>query len=564
MRSLRGKTLAVLLAASAAVALVGVSGAAGQGAAAVSVAKTQTVAARRITETQYRNAIADIFAKEIEINGRFEPEVRDHRLLAIGASRATISTLGFQQYYAMGRSIATQVTSTLRRDTLIPCKPADPKAADDACTEAMIRKYAPKLFRRPVTDAEVRSRVELARQVATEDKDWYAGARLALNSLLVAPEFLFRYERAEVVGGKLRLDAWTRASRLSYLFWDTTPDDALLAAAADGSLMTDAGLKAQIARLSGSPRVEAGVRALFSDMMQLDLFESLNKNGDIYRKYSQQVAASAKEQTLRTVVDHVLTRNRDYRDLLTTRETFLDRATAAIYKVPYSAGEGWQPYTFPVEADRAGLQTQITFLSLHSHPGRSSPTKRGVALNEIFLCQETPLPPDEVDFSLVNTTDNPLLKTVRSRLLAHAIDETCAGCHNLTDPVGLSLERFDSLGQRRDRENGELIDVKAELDGVKFEGAGGLGRVLRNNPRVSACMVEVAFGYGAGRVATEAEHEGFLKRLNRSFARSGYKYMDLIKTMAASPEFYAVALPPAPAQPAAKIASDKPVQLGGL
>jgi hypothetical protein len=311
--------------------------------------------------------------------------------------------------------------------------------------------------------------------------------------------------------------------------------------------MSNSGLKKQIARLSASPRVEDGLRALGEDMMHFSLIdEKPTKNAEIYPKYSVALQEAAKEQTLRTMVDQLLTRKGDYLDLLTTRNTFLNKQVAAVYKVPYTFAADWVPYTFPEDSGRAGLQTQILFLALFSHPGRSSPTLRGVGLNEIFLCEETPLPPANVDFSIVNDTSNPLLKTVRSRLLAHATDETCAGCHNLSDPIGLSLEHFDGLGQPRLYENGELIDVTAELEGKKFDGAPGLAKLLHDEPRVPACFVKTVFSYGSGRVPTDEEQEKYLPKQDKAFAKDGYRYLGLVQRIASSSGFYSIPAPEAP------------------
>jgi len=111
-------------------------------------------------------------------------------------------------------------------------------------------------------------------------------------------------------------------------------------------------------------------------MLQLDMYESLTKDAMIFPKFSQAVADAAKEQTLKTVVDHLLVKQSDYRDLFTTQSTFLDRSLASIYRVPLVAPDGWMAYSFPASAEQAGLLTQISFLELFSHPGRSSPTKR--------------------------------------------------------------------------------------------------------------------------------------------------------------------------------------------
>ena len=120
--------------------------------------------------------------------------------------------------------------------------------------------------------------------------------------------------------------------------------------------------------------------------------------------------------------------NGDIRDLMTTRQTYIDRRLAMLYRVPFPFTGDWVKYEFPADSGRSGILTQISMLSMFSHPGRSSPTKRGVALKEIFLCSPTPTPPNDVDFSVVNDPNSPL-KTLRERLMAHATNKTCAACH---------------------------------------------------------------------------------------------------------------------------------------
>jgi len=506
------------------------------------------VAVRRITESQYRNAVHDIFGENITINGRFEPELREHGLFAIGSKELSISPGGIEQYVGIARRVSDQVFDPKNRAQIFGDVPAAGNVPDDARTAEFVRHYGRKLFRRPLTDAEVASRVTLANRGARVAKSYDGGLKLALVSLMSSPQFLFRVETAEgdpANRRQMRLDGYSKAHRLSYALWDTTPDDELLAAAESGELHTQAGIDKQVARLTSSPRFEQGVRAFFTDMMQLDKLETLTKDSATFPNFSVAVKISAREQTLKTMIDLLVVRNSDYRDIFTTRDTFMNRTLGPIYRVAVPGREPWRRYTYPDGVDQAGVLTQVTFLALFSHPGRSSPTLRGVALNEIFLCLETPLPPANVDFSIVNDTANVRLKTTRARLLAHAEDETCAGCHNLTDPIGLSLERFDGLGQPRMHENGELIDVTAELDGVKFEGAQGLGRVMRENPAVSECIVRNVYAYGVARSPDEPSDVAYLQAQNDAFAKSGYKFPALVKAVASSPEFFSFVTPPA-------------------
>src|SRR5262249_34864099 len=146
----------------------------------------------------------------------------------------------------------------------------------------------------------------------------------------------------------------------------------------------------QLNRMISSPRLEDGIRAFFADMLQLDGFENLVKDPTIYPKFNQAVSDSAKEQTLKTIVDLLVSKKRDYRDLFTSNETFINRPLASVYRVPFASNSEWAPYTFPDSAERSGILTQVSFLSLFSHPGTSSPTKRGIKILEIFMCQPTP------------------------------------------------------------------------------------------------------------------------------------------------------------------------------
>jgi len=500
------------------------------------------VALRRITESQYRHTVADVFGPNIKIEARFEPEKRIDRLLAIGSAQLSLTSAGFEQYFALANSISDQVLSEKQRAVSVPCKPSNPTQADDPCARLFVKHYGERLFRRPLTEPEIAARLHTASAGAKQSHDFYAGLKLVLESLLVAPEFLFRVETAEPDPAnpqQYRLDAYTKASRVSFLLWDTAPDQELLAAARSGTIHTEDGLKQQITRMISSPRFEDGARAFFADMLQLEGLQNLVKDPKIYPKFNQSVADSAREQTLRTTIDLLLRQKRDYRDLFTSNDTFINRSLAAVYSVPFASSGDWAPYTFPPSSERSGFLTQVAFLALFAHPGRSSPTRRGIKVNEIFMCQSTPDPPANVDFSKVQASTE---GTVRARLLLHMDTAGCAGCHRRTDPPGLALEHFDGLGQLRTTENGQPIDVSAELNGVKFEGAQGLGQFLHDNTRVPACLVRNVYAYGVGRNPGSQEAD-YLRDQAKVFASNGYRFPDLVLQIASSPQFFKVVIP---------------------
>ena len=146
-------------------------------------------------------------------------------------------------------------------------------------------------------------------------------------------------------------------------------------------------------------------------------------------------ANDAREQTLRTLVDALLVREADYREIFTNRKTFMTGALGIVYRVPVDAPGEWTPFEFDRDDPRAGIQTQLGFLALHSHAGKSSPTLRGKAVRELLLCQRVPDPPSTVNFDRFNDPASPG-KTARARLKVHSTEPSCAGCHRLMDPIG--------------------------------------------------------------------------------------------------------------------------------
>ena len=262
---------------------------------------------------------------------------------------------------------------------------------------------------------------------ATRLKDFYAGLGVALEGMLISPNTLFITDESEPdpkQQGRRRLDAYSLAQRLSFFLWNAAPDDAVLKAAESGEILTDKGRARVVAMMLASPRLVSGMRAFFDDMFGFDDFSTLAKDPIVYPAFTGVTVEDAREQTLLTAIDLLIKKKQDYRDLYTTRATFISPALAALYHVP--SNTTWMPYEFPPDSPRSGMLTQISFLAVHSHPGRSSPTLRGKALRELLLCQQVPRPPANVDFSAVENPKSPI-KTQRERVAIHLKNPVCAG-----------------------------------------------------------------------------------------------------------------------------------------
>src|SRR5437868_8589030 len=150
---------------------------------------------RRLTEQEYRNSIADIFGKEIEVRGSFEPTIRSNGLAAVSTASLSVTPVGFESFNKMANDIAAQVTAEKYRSKL-PCAPKDPKTHDDACARKIISHYGLLLFRRPLTGAELDNRVGLSHRITERTNDFYAGVGYGLSMLMQLPDFIFRSEAA--------------------------------------------------------------------------------------------------------------------------------------------------------------------------------------------------------------------------------------------------------------------------------------------------------------------------------------------------------------------------------
>lgn len=528
----------------AVILLAGLGLMAAQGAESAATQGSYLTGLRRLTESQYRNSISDIFGPAIVVQGKFETDRRIGGLLAASSTTLSITPSGFEGYAKIADGIARQVVDEKNRAKLIVCAPKSTTAPDRACARQVIERYGMLLFRRPLTAEELKSRLDAADTATKLSGNFYTGIRYSLTTLLSAPDFLFRPEMAVAKGKDYTLDGYSRAARLSYMLWDTTPDLELLNAAKAGALDNDAGVQTQAARLMASPRLETGMRTFFADFLELDTLGVTTKDPTIYPKYNEEVASASREETLRTVVDLTLTRNGDFRDILTTRKTFINRPLAWTYGVPYNLNGEWMPYEFGEADGRSGIVTQASMLSMFSHPGRGSPTRRGVALLDIFMCEPTPAPPANVDFSIVNDTTNPNLRTVRDRLNAHATTPACVSCHTHSDPMGLTLERFDSIGARRLKDDGQDIDVSAVIGNKRFSDGTGLGEYLHGNPKVPACFARKLFAYGVGANSEDLEKKTVQPFVD-GFAAGGYRLPALLKSIVTSRQFFSAPAPEA-------------------
>lgn len=492
--------------------------------------------AQRLTKPQYQAAIADIFGPDVVVPPALEPDIAVEGFESVGATGAAVSARGIEQYEAAAQAIAKQITTEPRFFARVStCQPRTP---DDAgCARALVAPLGEKVFRRPLTEAEITKLIGVVTQAALTAGSFEKGAFYGISALLQSPFFLYRPVVGEAdpeEAGKLRFTAYELATRLSFFLWNTIPDTALLEAAKMGRLDTHEGVKAEVDRMLASPKARAGLRNFVREWLRLGDLDLLQKDTKIFTTYTSDLGAMAREETLKGFEDLAFDRDADIRDVMTTRRAFVTPKLASMYQVPAPNANGFGLVELPEKTGRRGLLGQIAFLSLYAHPTSTSATLRGKFVREKLLCTPIPPPPVDVNTALPEPTEKE--KTLRERVKIHFAAPTCAACHTAMDPIGLGLEQFDGIGRFRTKENGATIDTSGELDGVTFADAASLGQAIHDNPAFPGCVTRKMFLYATGSLPT-ADLVKTTDALNERFVASGYRMKSLMATVATSRAF---------------------------
>ena len=460
---------------------------------------------RRLTYAQLVATLGDVLGEGLVLPEEIEPDTRSSGLYALGAGVTSFSSLGVERLESAAFDVAEQVLAdSTRRAAVVPCEAVD--VVDESCAATVVEGLGLRLWRRPLTAVERDRIAGIANTAASTLGSFDAGLAYAIAALLQSPHFIFRPELGEDDPdnpGTKRYTSYEMASRLSYFLWAGPPDAALLAAAAEGALVTAEGVRTEVDRMLVDPRARRGVRELFGDMLQLDALDSLTKDPLVYTYMSDGLAESAREQTLADIEALVFEGAEPFSAFLTQSETHLDRTLATLYDVPAPAREGFARATLPQSGGRRGFLGQASFLAVQSHATSTSVTKRGMFVREVLLCQTLPSPPAGLNTSIPEVSeDSP---TMRDRVAQHLLDPSCASCHNIMDPIGLGFENFDGLARWRIQENDVTIDASGLLDGVGFSNAWELSGVIATHEQFPLCVNETVYQYATGRVVDSVE-----------------------------------------------------------
>ncbi|MES1188046.1 MAG: DUF1592 domain-containing protein [Myxococcales bacterium] len=487
---------------------------------------------RRLTREQYDNSIRDLLA----IEGH--PSLglaADEKLAAFFSnSISPVSRLSVEQYRDSAEELAAAAVKA-QLASLTGCSGAEQNAA---CAERFVQSFGRRAFRRPLSAEEAARYRGLFDANAT--RGFGEAIRVVLQTLLQSPNFVYHLELlpAQAGEGVTLLSGYEVASRLSFALWNTLPDSDLLDAAGAGQLDTKEGLRAQAERLLESDRAKDALASFHVQWLGLDALLDTNKDAQLFPQFTDQLKAAMRDETV-SFADFVIRRGDGRLQTLLSAPFTVASAGADLLKLYGATGSAAADGTVQLDpSQRAGLLTQGAFLSAHSHPNQTSPVHRGLAVRKNLLCTDLPDPP-------ANVNNNPPAPdanaTTRQRFEQHRTDPTCAGCHQLLDPIGVGFENYDAIGGYRSAENGLPIDANGELLNAgnasgTFSGAVELAKKLASSPEVRACVQKQWFRFSLGRFEGP-EDACTLQRLAADFEASDFDVKTLLLSLVTSDAF---------------------------
>lgn len=417
------------------------------------------------------------------------------------------------------------------RAAIVTCDPQD--AGVGPCAEQIVRDFARRAWRRPPTDDEIAGLAAVVDEAIALGGTFDEGIEVALVGVLVSPHFIYRVELDPTPDPHL-LSGPELATRLSYLLWSSTPDEELLAAAEDGTLLDPEVLEAQALRLLDDPRAEALTLNFAGQWLMTRAVDSVTKDPELFPDFDAELREAMRAET-ELFFDEFLHSDASALDMIDADFTYVNDRLAEHYGLAPSGAPGFTRVSLD-GTERGGLMRQASVLTVNSHPNRTSPVKRGKWVLGRLMCLEPPPPPPEVD-GLIESAQDASPKTVKELMAQHTTDPMCAGCHTLMDPIGFGLENYDATGKWRTDEAGEPIDPAGTLfTGEDFVDPFELAILVKEYPEVPRCMVEHALTYALGR-GLEAADQCTVETLVEQWQARGYRLRDLFVLIALSDSF---------------------------
>jgi chitodextrinase len=485
---------------------------------------------RRLTSTQYHNTILDLFGGLINSGTDF-PQTVIHGGFSSYLAPNLVSASGAQSIFDSAEKIGAQIPEHI--DTVVNCG----NVAEVPCIADFIKTFGLKVYRRPLTQGELAA-FFAGYQTAPYGAPFAEKVARLIEAFLQSPQFLYIHaEEGLPVAeqpGVVALSDYAMASRLSYLLWDSMPDQALFDRAAAGDLNNPTAITEEVTRMLNDPRAHVMVARFHSEWLHLYKLKDATKNPEVYPQFNPALATAMQQETDQLVKHVVFNGDSLFGSLMNTTTSFVNQELGGIYGVDVSnlAPGEWGQTTLGDE--RPGILTRAAFNTAHAYAHNSSPIHRGHFFIEGMLCQKLVIPPVDIG-ELPEVPQG----TIKDRLEQHRVDPVCSSCHDRMDPLGLAFEHFDGIGQWRDTYANALpVDASGTLENpnLTFTDAGDLIGQLGNVETIPACYAKQWFRYASGR-GDLPQDKCSLKSVQTAFTQNGGNIIGLIHAIAQSDSF---------------------------
>lgn len=454
----------------------------------------------RLSHAQWENTVVDLFHLDgpTGLANAFAPDPSSR--FDTNTDLRKIGPTQWTDYQTAAETLAARVVDDSTQ--LARIVPANMPTDATAAARAFVSDFGPRAFRRALTNDEIDTYVALFQEGATliGGNAFESGVEITLRAMLQSPHFLYRVEASTAAqSGRIKLNGYELATRLSYALWNTTPSDTLLTAAGNGELDTPSGVENWARTLLDDPRAEETIVSFHDQLFRIAAYGKATKDPTRFPTFTSDLESVLQQEALLYIREVVVNREGGIRELLTTPMTFVNNQTAGFYGLSNS---DYGSTLEAVELDptqRAGLLTQLGFLAKNGGLVQSDPIHRGVFINIDLLCAHLNPPA----FQLPPLPAQMPGQTNRERIDHHT--GTCGkGCHDVyINPIGFAFEHYDAIGQWRDTDNDANVDSSSvyRMDGAtySYKNAVELSQQLAETSRLHACYASTWLEFMLGR-----------------------------------------------------------------
>lgn len=410
-------------------------------------------------------------------------------------------------------------------------------AAETGHLESLLA-FADRAWRRPLTVDERKAIIASYQADRKDGMQHDAAFRAALARVLASPWFLYRVEQPAAGPSWAPVSGNELATRLSFLLWDSIPDDEL---------------RSNAERLHESTVMEKQLRRMLKDVRSRGMAEEfgarwlgvrdfVNNHGRSlthFPEFTPTLRDALAEEPIRFFED-LLLNDRPVAEVISADAVVINGVLAQHYGIPDVTGPDWRRVENVSTYARGGFLGLGAVSAKQSAAARTSPIKRGAWLVHL-LGESLPSPPAGVP-PLPETP--PAGLSVRELTELHRQDPKCAGCHDRIDPYGMAMERFDAIGRLRPASELKPVDTKGILsDGTEIDGIAGLRNYLAG-PRQEDLLRTLArklTGYALGR-AVQLSDRKLIDELTEAMMAGG-RWSDVLLVIVQSEQFQCIRPP---------------------